>query len=362
MKKNNRSQVALYPWYVRKKPINLMDISIFLRQLATLIAAGLPIIKSFEILEKSQLKIAMGLLIHAIRKEILTGKNLSFCLRHHGRYFDTVTCQLVQLGEHTGKLDIILLQIATNKEKSLALKKQIKQILLYPCILIIFAFLVTLGLFIFIVPRFAELFSNAQVKLPWVTAGMFYFANLLSHYSFVFLLPILFVLFLLLPLNMTVQFKHKMLNWLLSLPLLRQFMQKITLTRFVRNLALMFDAGIPITDSLKLIIMTSRHSRFIQEIICLHNKLNSGLALHQAMQTLYYFPQFMIQMVKIGEESGMLGSLLNKLADFYESDIDHFSKQFSQLLEPLIILVLGVLIGGLVIGMYLPIFRLGAIQ
>lgn len=345
----------------QKRPITDFDIMLFLQQLAALINAGIPLVKIFEILEKIQVNINLRLLIYAIKKEILTGKDLHSSLRSYSHYFDEITCQLVKIGEHTGRIESIIHMITKNQEKNFLLKKQIKQALFYPCIIVTIAMLVTTSMFIFIIPRFAELFSHTNIVLPQFTLWLFYFSAQLSNHLYILLLPIFFCSLLFMPNKFSLYLKNSIKHRFGKLPFIYQYRQKIIFARFSRTLAMTFAAGLPIREALKLTGQTSTDLSFISAVTKLRNKVNSGLQLHQAMQTLSYFPDLMIQMVRVGEESGRLEHLLHKIADFFESDITHLIDRFSQLLEPLIMLLLGVLIGGLLIGMYLPIFKLGSV-
>lgn len=345
----------------QKQRINAFDITVFLRQLATLLTAGIPILHCCDMLEKSQFKIAMRILIHSIKRELLAGKNVYASLRMHEHYFNPVTCQLIRIGEHTGKLDITLQMIADEHEKQLAFNKRIKQALFYPCIICITSLVVTLCMFLFVIPRFAELFADTHVELPALTKWLFFFSAQLNQHLLLLFFPVLLILPLFFTNEKSRALKQACLRKLTKLPLLHQFLQKMLLAKFARNLAMMFAAGIPILHALKLVTHSESNSAFNQAILQLRHQLSSGLQLHAAMQTLPYFPNLMIQMVKMGEESGSLDLLLQKVAGFFESDIDHLINQFSHLLEPLIMLVQGVLIGGLIIGMYLPIFKLGSI-
>lgn len=338
----------------QNRRITYFDITIFLRQLATLIAAGIPIIKAFEILENGQIKIALRLLIFTIKREILSGKDLFTSIRQHARYFDNMLCQLIKIGENTGKLDVILCQIAETREKNSILKKRVQQALIYPCFIVITAILVTFSMLYFVIPQFSELFSSSQIKLPILTRLIFYFSFMLHKYIFIIFLPILII-----PLVIHNKIQRNLKKFILNFPLIHLFLLKITFAKFARNLAMTFSAGMPIPESLSLLIHADQPQEFIQATLQLRHHITSGLQLHQAMSALPLFPDLMIQMVKIGEESGTLEHLLNKIAGFFETDIENIINQLNQLLEPLIMLVLGVLIGGLVIGMYLPIFKLG---
>lgn len=343
----------------QNRRITSFDITILFRQLATLIAAGVPIIKSCEILEKSQAKTTLRLLIFSIKREILSGKDLFSSLHQHPRYFDELTCQLIKIGEHTGKLETVLLMIAENKEKNLMLKKRVTHALLYPCIITITAMLVTLSMLIFVIPQFAILFSETHIKLPALTRCIFFLSLQVQHHWLLLFSPLLLSLCFFMPSTWFDKLKSDLSRHIIKLPLIHSFVLHIALARFARTLAMTFAAGMPITNALKLIMHAGHPLEFTDLIVKLHSNITSGLQLHQAMGALPYFPDLMIQMVKIGEESGMLDQLLNKVASFFEADIDHTIHHFSQLLEPLIMLMQGVLIGGLVVGMYLPIFKLG---
>ncbi|RDI41787.1 Type II secretion system protein F [Aquicella lusitana] len=342
----------------QKRPITPSDLSVFLRQFATLITAGIPIIKSCEILERSQEKMAMRLLIFTIKREILIGKTLSHGLAQHTQHFDGLTCQFIRIGEQTGRLDTMLTAAARYHENRLAFNKQIKQALFYPCIIMVVALIVTLSMFIFVIPRFAELFQGAGNKLPLLTRVIFFLAAYINHY---FAGPILLILLFLLPIlskSTLIKNKFNFQQWLVRLPFVKQCGRKIMLTRFANHLSISLMAGIPLIDALKLTANACSDPVFLTVINTLRNKVSAGHALHQAMQT-YPFPQLMIQMVKIGEESGQLEPMLDKIAEFLDTEIEQLMGYFNQLLEPLIMVVLGVLIGGLVIGMYLPLFKLG---
>src|SRR5579862_2165502 len=327
---------------------SLFDICIFFRQFSTLISAGIPIIKSCDILEKSQSKIALRILIYTIKHDILAGKPLSVSLKKYPQYFDMLTCHLIQIGEHTGKLDMMLISVANYWEKNLVLKKRIKQALFYPGIIISIALIITLAMLIFIIPRFAELFQDTEIKLPILTRCIFYLSSKVQQFIY-FLLGITpIVYFILSHQKVSYQFIY---SYLYKLPFIKSCRYKITLTRFARNLAITFTAGIPIIEGLQLAVDTRENTEFATLITKLRHRISSGRQLHQAMETFPAFPVLMVQMIKIGEETGMLEQMLNKMADFLESDIEQLIAYLSHILEPLIMIVLGVLIGGLVIAM-----------
>lgn len=339
-----------------KPGITQLDIIIFIRQLATLFSAGIPILKCWEILEKSQNKKDFRVLIYTIKQEITAGKFLHVCLRKYPQYFNELSCHLIQIGENTGKLNIMLMTLANHLEKQEAFKNKIKQILFYPCLITSTGIIITLSMFIFIIPRFAELFHDTSHQLPMLTIFIFYLSTLLRQHFLI--LTLIFSSLLAMALHLKNHFPLQ--KWLHFIPPLQHVMQKVILIRFSRNLSITLSSGIPITKALALTKNQCHYTSFASILDQLHNKISSGLRLHQVMETISFFPLLLTQMVKIGEESGMLVQMLEKSADILETDVNRSINRFSQLLEPLIMGILGALIGGLVIGMYLPIFKLGS--
>ena len=342
-----------------KKSINTFAIAVFFRQFATLLAAGIPLLLCCDILEKSQASLPLRLLIRTIKRDIMSGRSLSFCIAQHSRYFNELLCQLIRIGEHTGRLDLTLTMIAVHLEKNLAFQQRIKQALFYPSIVLFVGLSITLSMFIFVIPRFAELFKTSSLPLPILTRWIFYLAEHLLQYMLTLGIVIFFVIFILHQLKLSAKLKQSLQQRLLALPFIRTIRQKILLARFSKNLAITFSAGIPIIEGLKLSAKTCADSGFSHTITQLRQQIAGGMQLHHAMTGSPIFPALMVQMVKIGEQSGMLAAMLEKLADFYEADLEQIFSRLGHLVEPLIMIILGVLIGGLVIGMYLPIFKLG---
>ena len=343
--------------FKNKKPITVLDISIFLRQFSTLISSGIPLIKSCEILEKSQEKMALRLLIYSLKKEMLGGKNLFHSMSLYPHYFNEFTRQLIKIGEHTGKLGTLLMTIAHHHEKNLAFKKRIKQTLFYPGLTLLLAMMVTGIMLMVVIPRFAELFQDKTAQLPLLTVTIFYFSSVLNQHSSYFFSLLILALVILFYLKDTAYFKQKR-SLLIKLPIISYYHRKFFFERFARNLSISLNAGLPIIEALKLITEDQCHE-FTMLMIKLRHKISTGVGLYDAMESLACFPELMIQMIKIGEECGMLDQMLYRIADFLEAEIEQLFIRFSLLLEPLIMVILGVLIGGLVIGMYLPIFKLG---
>jgi len=348
-----------YNQHKRRRGIVDADITAFLRQFATLINAGIPLIKACAILEKSQEKTALRLLIYSIKRDISAGRQLAHTMRQYPVYFNELLCQLIHLGEQTGKLDAMLGLIADAQEKKLILKKRIKQTLFYPSVILITAILLMLSMLLFVIPRFAELFQDTQDKLPLLTVWIFYLSAQLRKCSW--LIGMSFICLILFARQIK---KTKLIsilqNYLFNrLPILSQYLHKVILAHFTRNMSIAFAAGIPILDALQLASHGS-HPTFHHAMTILKSRVSAGESMHRAMSRHAYFSSFMVQMIKIGEESGMLDSMLAKTADFLEADIEQQTLRLGQTLEPLIMIVLGVLIGGLVVSMYLPIFKLGS--
>jgi len=341
--------------------ISAANFSVFFRQFATLISASIPLLHCFDILEKSQTETHLCNLIIAIKKELLTGTNLSSCLQLYPRYFDSLTCQLIYISEQTGNLDTMLNRVANYQEAKLAFQKRIKQALFYPCLITITALAVTFIMLIFIIPKFADLFSTSQTQLPLLTSIIFYIALKLQQCIVLFIAFITAIGIFLFRNWQKPNVKYYRQLFLKKLPFINHYQQKIILARFNRQFAIAFSAGIPILAALELASTVCKTEEFSQLLRVLSTEINSGSQIHQAMQSLVFFPAFMTQMIKIGEESGTLDHMLNKIADFFEAEIDQLLNRINQLLEPLIILILGVLIGGLVVGMYLPLFKLGSV-
>jgi len=340
------------------RKLTFFDLTLFFRQFATLLSAGISITQSCAILEKCQEKNALRLLIYSIKRHLTSGNSFYISLLNHPNHFDALTCHLIQIGEHTGKLDSILLDIAHHWEKNLQLQNRIKQALFYPGIISITAIFVTAGLMIFVIPKFAELFRDSDISLPVFTIIIFSFSHFMKQ-AIPYLIIAMIFMSVFLYQKKPSQTNRKLIKKIIyRIPFFRTTLHKMRLARFARNLSLTFAAGIPIINGLQYVTETS-DAEFHMTLIKLRQKVSSGIQLHIAMAEFCEFPIMMIQMVKIGEESGLLDVMLNKSTEFLEADIEQFLRRFSQLLEPLIMVVLGVLIGGLVIGMYLPLFKLG---
>lgn len=344
------------------KSISSLELTLFFRQLSALISAGIPIVQGFDILRESQSNKMLRQLLATIKMDLEAGNTLSNCLSKFPKFFDTLTCHLIQTGEQSGMLAIALERIALHKEKLLFIKNKIKQVLFYPVIVMVAALAVSLTMLTVVIPRFAELFQSMHSSLPAFTLAIIHLSDLIRHYYWVSLFPMLAIILFTYHIQRSKVLKYKIERFILQLPYIGSLYMKIILSRFCRTLATTFTAGVPINDCLSTIAYANGSNLYGQTILKLRVQITKGQQLHQAMQREKFFPALLVQMVKIGEESGTLSKMLEKIASIYEADIDHWVTMCGHLLEPLIIAILGVLIGGLVVAMYLPIFKLGTVM
>lgn len=332
----------------------------FFRQLATLLISGIPIIQSLIIIGQSHQNITFKKIMTSIKIDLEAGKLLGQSLRQFPYYFDNLTCHLIHIGEQTGTLIRMLQQIADHKENNLFLKKKIIQSLFYPTIILILATVITFIMLTVVVPRFAELFQNMHGKLPALTLFILYSSHFIRHYgSLIFLAGFLSLVTLK---KIGIHLKEKLDFIALKMPLIGHILSKCVLVRFARNLSITIRSGMAITDALKIIGETAGNRFYEYAIFHLQTHIAKGHSLYKSMQKSIAFPPMMMQMIKIGEESGTLEEILEKLAEIYESDIDHLITNLMKMMEPLIMIILGVLISVLIIAMYLPIFKLGTLM
>ena len=359
-KKINKKRKSLFN--KSNKKIKPQDITFFSRQLATMIQAGIPLIQSFDIVAKSLNNENMKVLINAIKKDVETGTPFAVALRRFPVYFNDLFCNLVDAGEKSGSLDIMLDKVATYKEKIESIKKKIKKALTYPMAVLVVAFLVTSGLLIFVVPQFESLFSSFGAHLPALTQGVIDMSNYFKAYWYIIFGTIglsiyLFRYFL----HHSTSFAQKVDYYLLKIPVIGTIIEKATIARFTRTLAITFAAGLPLVEALKSVAGATGNILYVQATDKIRDDVSSGQTLQSSMEKTNLFPGMVVQMVAIGEESGTLEKMLSKVADYYEEAVDNDVDALSSLLEPIIMSILGVLVGGLVVAMYLPIFKLGSV-
>ncbi|NOX08957.1 MAG: type II secretion system F family protein [Gammaproteobacteria bacterium] len=344
------------------KPILPKDISIFTRQLATMMAAGVPLVQSFDIIGSGHDNASMQKLIMEVKADVEGGSNLAEALSKHPLYFDDLVCNLVEAGEQAGVLDTLLDKIATYKEKTELLKSKIKKALFYPVAVLIVAFIVTAILLIFVVPQFEELFNGFGADLPAFTQMVIRLSEWMQEWWWAVLGTLWAIKNGISQANRRSKaFNRGVDRLLLNLPIVGEILNKACIARYARTLATMFAAGVPLVEALQNVAGATGNVVYTNAILAMKDEVSTGTQLQEAMTSADVFPNMVIQMVAIGEESGSLDHMLGKVADFYEQEVDDAVDGLSSLLEPIIMAVLGVLVGGLIIAMYLPIFKMGSV-
>ena len=338
------------------------DIAIFSRQLATMLAAGIPMVQAFEIVGVGHDKPAVQKLVLGIKQDIETGNALHQALGKHPLYFDDLYTNLVEAGEHAGALEAVLEKIATYKEKTEALKKKIKKALFYPAAVLAVAIIVTVILLLFVIPQFESLFKGFGADLPAFTQFVVNMSRWLQSNGWVVLIIVGAAVFTFAyfykrsrPLR---QFLDRMS---LGIPVIGPILRKSAIARFARTLATMFAAGVPLVEAMKSVAGATGNIVYQDAVLKMRDSIATGMRMQRAMENTGLFPNMVVQMIAVGEESGSLDEMASKVADFYEADVDAAVDALSSLLEPLIMVILGVLVGGMVVAMYLPIFKLGAV-
>lgn len=338
------------------------DVTLFTRQLATMMKSGVPLLQAFDIVGKGHNNPAVSKLLASIKADVETGSSLSAAFRKHPLHFDHLFCNLVGAGEQAGILDTLLDRLATYKEKILAIKRKIKSALMYPISIIVVAFVITAVIMIFVVPAFKELFSGFGADLPGPTLFVMAISDFFVSYWWAIFGSIGFGLwFFFYTWKRSEKMQATMDRLLLKIPIFGEVIRKATLARFARTLATMFTAGVPLVEALDSVAGASGNRVYHDATKKIQSEISTGTSLTVAMENADVFPNLMLQMTAIGEESGALDSMLSKVADFYEGEVDDAVAGLSSLMEPIIMVVLGVLIGGLVVALYLPIFKLGQV-
>lgn len=342
-----------------KKKIKPKDVAVFTRQLSTMIAAGIPVAQAFDIVAKGHENPSMRELVNTIRQDIEGGTNMTEALSKYPLYFDSLYCNLVNAGEQAGILDTILDKLATYKEKIEAIKGKIKSALFYPTAVIVVAFIITSILMIFVIPQFESLFKGFGADLPAFTKLVMEISATFRDYWYIIFGSIIgTVVFFSYAYKRSTKMQHTMDRLLLRAPIIGEIIKKATIARYARTLATMFAAGVPLVDALDSVAGATGNRVYYEGTMAIKADVTTGLQLQAAMGSTELFPNMVVQMVAIGEESGELDSMLSKVADIYEQEVDDAVAGLSSLLEPIIMAFLGVVIGGLVIAMYLPIFKI----
>lgn len=346
----------------RKQPITPADIAMMSRQLATMMKAGVPLVQSFDIIGRGHEKPSVQELMMSIKGDIEAGSPFHEALRKHPKNFDPLFCDLVAAGEQSGALEQMLDRIATYKEKTERLKSKIKKALFYPTAVIVVATIVTAILLIFVVPMFEDMFKSFGADLPAFTQFVLGISRSLQETWYLYLVVIIGAVAAFKYFNVTSQtFRDGKDRLVLKLPVIGVILHKAAIARYARTLSTTFAAGVPLVEALESAAGASGNVTYRTAILKIRDDVTTGMQMNLAMQTTGMFPNMVVQMVAIGEESGALDSMLSKVADIYEAEVDDAVDGLSSLLEPIIMAVLGVVVGGLIVAMYLPIFNLGKV-
>ncbi|EAR21820.1 type II secretion system F family protein [Nitrococcus mobilis] len=346
----------------RKKKITPGDIAVLTRQLSTMLNSGVPLVQAFDIIGRGHENPSMQKLVLSIKEDVEAGIGLSDALRKHPLYFDELVCNLVAAGEQAGVLDTLLDKIATYKEKTESIKKKIKKALFYPTAVLVVAFIVTAILLIFVVPQFEELFRGFGADLPAFTVLVIQLSDAFQQYWWLILAGLGAATTAFAQAHKrSLRVAYAVDRVSLRIPIIGAILRKAALARFARTLSTMFAAGVPLVDALESVAGATGNRVYGQAVRAMREEVTAGQPLQWAASRTELFPHMMVQMIAIGEEAGSLDAMLAKVADFYEEEVDNAIDSLSSLLEPLIMAILGILVGGLVIAMYLPIFKLGAV-
>jgi len=344
------------------KKITDKDIAFFTRQLATMLRAGVPLLQAFEIVARGHGNARFSRLMMDIKNKIEAGSSMSQAFREYPKYFDQLYCNLVAAGEASGTIDAILERLATYKEKILAIKGKIKSALFYPISVITVAIVVVWIIMVWVIPAFKKVFTNFGADLPaptlivmaisdWVVVWWWLVALIIAGAIFGFFAGR----------RRSAAFRYTTDRLMLKLPVIGAILEKATIARWTRTLQTMFAAGVPLVESLDAVGGASGNAVYVAATRKIQTEVSTGTSLTNAMANTHLFPTMVLQMTQIGEESGSLDNMLGKIADYFEREVDDAVAALSSLLEPIIIVFLGVVIGGLVVAMYLPIFKLGAV-
>ena len=349
------------PLFTRVRKITPGDIAIFSRQLATMLKAGIPLVQAFDIIGNGHENPSMQLMLLSIKVDLESGDTLAESLKKNPLYFDELFCNLVEAGESAGVLETLLDKIATYKEKTESMKKKIKKALTYPIAVIIVAFIVTAILLLFVVPVFEDLFKSFGADLPIFTRMIVDMSKGLKQIwwlvlGIIFAAIYIFIYFK----KRSPAFNRYLDRTLLKIPVIGTILNKSAIARFARTLSTLSAAGIPLVNALLSVSGSCGNIMYCEAVLKMREEVATGQRLQYAMLQTMLFPHMVQQMIAIGEESGSMDAMLAKVADFYEEEVDNLVDNLSSLMEPIIMVVLGILIGGLVVAMYLPIFKMGA--
>ncbi|MCP2074512.1 UNVERIFIED_ORG: type IV pilus assembly protein PilC [Pseudomonas lini] len=347
--------------FSKGKRIKPLDIALFTRQMATMLKAGVPLLQAFDIIGEGFDNPNMRKLVDEVKQEVAAGNSFAASLRKCPQYFDDLYCNLVDAGEQAGALDTLLDRVATYKEKSEALKAKIKKAMTYPAAVVLVAAVVTGILLVKVVPQFESVFSGFGAQLPAFTVMVIGLSEFMQQWWWVVLGGLVGAFFgVKYALRRSEAFRDWRDKWLLKLPLIGTLMYKSAVARYARTLSTTFAAGVPLVEALDSVSGATGNVVFKRAVQRIRQDVSTGMQLNFSMRASGIFPNLAIQMTAIGEESGALDDMLDKVASFYEAEVDNLVDNLTSLMEPFIMVVLGVVVGGLVVAMYLPIFQLGS--
>lgn len=344
----------------KKKKISTGDVTFFTRQMATMIKAGVPLVQSFDIVADGVDNVSMKELIFGIRDSVSAGNDFASALKQFPEYFDDLTCNLVESGEQAGALEAMLDKVAIYKEKTESLRKKIKKALMYPAITLAIAFIVTVILLVKVVPTFDEMFKSFGAELPAPTQFVVMLSEAAqAYYLETFGLLIVIGIAFTQALKRSPNFRNNFERFTLQLPLFGDLIRKAAVARFARVLSTTFAAGVPLVEALESVAGAVGNVVYKEAVLKIRDEVSSGQQMHFAMKSTGVFPNMVVQMTSIGEESGALDAMLDKAASYFEEEVDTTVDGLTAMLEPMVMAFLGVIIGGLIIAMYLPIFQMG---
>ena len=357
----NVGKVKKQGMMARTQKITPKDIALFTRQLATMLKAGVPLLQAFDISARSHSNPALQRLLADVKSDIETGSSMSNAFKKYPKYFDGLYCNLVNAGEQAGILDTVLDRLAAYQEKILAIKGKIKSALFYPAIVITVAFIITAGIMIFVIPAFKELYSSSGQDLPALTQLVMTISDAFVDYWYMIFGGIgLTISGVMRAWKQSPALRNRMDALVLKFPVFGPLIEKATVSRWARTFASMFSAGVPMVEALDSVAGAAGNNVFYEATLKIKTDVATGTSLAVSLQSAGVFPNMLIQMVSIGEESGSLDTMMSKVADYYEREVDDAVAGISSLMEPFIMVILGTLIGGIVIAMYLPIFKMGS--
>ncbi|AMZ74341.1 MULTISPECIES: type II secretion system F family protein [Pseudomonas] len=347
--------------FSKGKRIKPLDIALFTRQMATMLKAGVPLLQAFDIIGEGFDNPSMRKLVDEVKQEVAAGNSFAAALRKCPQYFDELYCNLVDAGEQAGALDTLLDRVATYKEKSEALKAKIKKAMTYPAAVVLVAAVVTGILLVKVVPQFESVFSGFGAQLPAFTVMVIGLSEIMQQWWWVMLGGLMGAFFgVKYALRRSERFRDWRDKWLLKLPLIGTLLYKSAVARYARTLSTTFAAGVPLVEALDSVSGATGNVVFKHAVQRIKQEVSTGMQLNFSMRASGIFPNLAVQMTAIGEESGALDDMLDKVASFYEAEVDNLVDNLTSLMEPFIMVVLGVVVGGLVVAMYLPIFQLGS--